>query len=309
MEKGLTDPRHYAAIAEVLRKNSADAEGQVKPADMAQKLQNMGDFRYGEGYNVGYDKGMDAGYSEGCAIASSLIDRSVTSFSDDKLTQLGAYAFYGCSNLVSVDIPRLKSVQFGASVFSHCASLKQVSFPLLQDMGNSMFYNNTALETANLPAVNEVSTAGFSGCKSLKQISVKNARGVCSAGFYDCTSLPSITLPRCFGIDQSAFYNCYALHTVDFSEFMGAYELGNLSTIGPRAFANCKSLKALIIRTKYGVITLTASDAFVGTPIASGDGYIYVPAALLEEYKAATNWSAFAAKFRAIESYPSLTGG
>ena len=39
------------------------------------------------------------------------------------------------------------------------------------------------------------------------------------------------------------------------------------------------------------------------TPIASGTGYIYVPAALVDSYKAATNWSNFAAQFRALEDY------
>ena len=38
-------------------------------------------------------------------------------------------------------------------------------------------------------------------------------------------------------------------------------------------------------------------------PIASGAGYIYVPAALVDSYKVATNWSTYAAQFRALEDY------
>lgn len=45
------------------------------------------------------------------------------------------------------------------------------------------------------------------------------------------------------------------------------------------------------------------------TPMKSGTGYIYVPAALVDSYKAATNWSTYADQIRAIEDYPDITGG
>jgi hypothetical protein len=44
-------------------------------------------------------------------------------------------------------------------------------------------------------------------------------------------------------------------------------------------------------------------NAFDQSPIKSGTGYIYVPRALVEDYKVATNWSAYASQFRAIEDY------
>lgn len=65
MAKGLTDARHYAAIAEVLRKNGTDREGTFQPGEMAEKLQAACDFRYGEGHNEGYDKGLETGFREG----------------------------------------------------------------------------------------------------------------------------------------------------------------------------------------------------------------------------------------------------
>ena len=52
---------------------------------------------------------------------------------------------------------------------------------------------------------------------------------------------------------------------------------------------------------------------FTYCPINNGgddglQGYIYVPKALLEDYKVATNWSVYADKFRAIEDYPDICG-
>ena len=55
--------------------------------------------------------------------------------------------------------------------------------------------------------------------------------------------------------------------------------------------------------------TLGGKGAFNMSPIASGTGYIYVPAALVDSYKAASNWSTYANQIRAIEDYPDICGG
>jgi hypothetical protein len=54
---------------------------------------------------------------------------------------------------------------------------------------------------------------------------------------------------------------------------------------------------------RTSVPSLSSTNAFAGTPIESGTGYIYVPAALIDSYKTETNWSAFAAQYRALEDY------
>ena len=49
-----------------------------------------------------------------------------------------------------------------------------------------------------------------------------------------------------------------------------------------------------------------SSTALAGTPLISGDGFIYVPAALIESYEADSNWSGCV--FRALEDYPDIRG-
>lgn len=73
------------------------------------------------------------------------------------------------------------------------------------------------------------------------------------------------------------------------------------TSIGSSAFRMCSKLKPLLLRGN-NVCTLN-KNVFVSTPISSGTGYIYVPSALIEQYKAATNWSAYSAQFRALEDY------
>lgn len=94
-------------------------------------------------------------------------------------------------------------------------------------------------------------------------------------------------------IGNNAFQYCSALTTVDFPA---------ATSIGDYAFYNCSNLTTLILRSGT-MATLSSTNAFTGTPIASGTGYIYVPASMVDSYKAASNWSTFAAQFRALEDY------
>ena len=73
-------------------------------------------------------------------------------------------------------------------------------------------------------------------------------------------------------------------------------------------FYQCSALTAVIIRSP-AVCTMSDSNAFKSTPIESGTGYVYVPAALVDSYKAATNWTEYANQIRAIEDYPDICGG
>ena len=61
-------------------------------------------------------------------------------------------------------------------------------------------------------------------------------------------------------------------------------------TIATSAFAGASNLKHLVIRSNT-VATLSNTSAFMGTDIATRNGAVYVPANLVDSYKAATNWS------------------
>ena len=114
-----------------------------------------------------------------------------------------------------------------------------------------------------------------------------------ATAFQYCYSLMTIDFPLVTTIKASAFYACKELKTADFS-------LATL--IAQSVFNLCYKLCALILR-KNTVCTLSNTNALTNTPIASGTGYIYVPSALINEYKAATNWVTYAAQFRALEDY------
>ena len=118
-------------------------------------------------------------------------------------------------------------------------------------------------------------------------------------GLAGCTKLTSVVLPAVRMMDGNSMIGCSEIIKADFS---------NLQTIRYSAFYSNKKLVTLIIRTQV-VAKLDNTTAFKDTPITSGTGYVYVPSALVDSYKTATNWSTYADQIRAIEDYPDITGG
>ena len=71
--------------------------------------------------------------------------------------------------------------------------------------------------------------------------------------------------------------------------------------LGGNIFYGSRNVKTLILRSE--TVCDKQNSALYATAIANKEGYIYVPRALVDTYKAATNWSAYAAQFRALEEY------
>lgn len=117
--------------------------------------------------------------------------------------------------------------------------------------------------------------------------------------FQNCSSLTSVSFPNVTSIGDYAFNAAHKLAKAD---------LPKVTSIGQHSFSAANALEALILRNAEKVCSL-GSDAVSYTKISSGSGYIYVPAALVDSYKAAANWQNYADQIRAIEDYPEITGG
>lgn len=183
--------------------------------------------------------------------------------------------------------------------------LESVSLPNATEIGLSAFQYCAKLVTVNAPNVTKVYDSAFSYCNLLKNVNLPNATTFSSYVFYNCNTLENIQLPKLRYIDQYNFSGCYRLVSVDATTATAIYH---------RAFRYCYSLKAVILRSET-VCTLSDTNAFencyhiLGTvnstynPNGDKDGYIYVPAHLAEQYRQATNWSAYASQIRALEDY------
>ena len=140
-------------------------------------------------------------------------------------------------------------------------------------------------------AVTKIGDYAFYNCTALSVVDVPNVESVGGYAFA-FGQLVSVTLPKITELGYDALRNCASLTMVDMPIVKlirnSAFRYTNLTTLLLRANA---------------VVTLHNTGAFGGTPLESGTGYIYVPRALVDSYKTATNWSTYAAQFRALEDY------
>lgn len=221
----------------------------------------------------------------------TLIDRSITEVTS-AVTSIGSYAFDGCSDLITANFPAATTM--GQYAFQNCGALATINFPVATQMAQYAFVNCRSLTTADFPAATSVGGNTFRFCRSLITANFPVAGDTGDQAFYGCTSLKNPRFPVATTVGYQSFGNCTSLATADFPA---------ARTVKNYAFDGCSNLTALILRNTSRAATLSNVIAFTGTPIESGTGYIYVPAALVDTYTAASNWSNFAAQFRALEDY------
>ena len=142
--------------------------------------------------------------------------------------------------------------------------------------------------------VETVGSNAFYGCGNLTTVNFPVVTSIGSSAFYNCKALATANFPTVTSVDTSALRGCAALTTVD---------LPMATSISTYAFSGCSNLSALILRKTDAVCTMASINAVNPTAIYNGVGYIYVPSALVDSYKSASNWSNLAARFRALEDY------
>ena len=223
-----------------------------------------------------------------------LVARNITSYTNDRVTTIGNYAFYSCSRLTTASFPAVTTI--ASSAFYNCTSLTTVSFPAATTISNYAFYSCFNLTTVSFPAATTIRSYAFANCTGLTIVSFPAATTISNYAFANCTGLTTVSFPAATTIGSYAFHKCYSLTTVSFPA---------ATTISSYAFANCSNLKSLYL-TGSRVCTLLHSGVFSSTPIggysvsAGTYGSIYVPASLLTSYKAATNWTYFSSRFVGI---------
>lgn len=252
---------------------------------------------------------------------------------DDTITTIVANRFKSDTTITDVNLPNVVTVN--ESAFESAKALQSLTLTNTVNLNRYCFSGCTALKTAIIPNAtldrdyifsgctsleyvdasdcgrigNAVYGYTFSDCKALRAIKADKAQMIGARSFWNCTSLTDVRFPCLSYIDNYAFMNCYKLCRVDVAE-NSPYRL----SIGNNAFNYAYSLKEVIIRdircaTLGGINAFNGCSHFHGTvneaynPDGLKDGYIYVPAELIDTYKSETNWSTFADQFRALEDY------
>ena len=179
------------------------------------------------------------------------------------VTSIGDYAFANCYSLSSITMHDGVTM-IGDSAFDSCYSLVSITMPDgVTSIGDYAFANCYSLSSITMPdGVTSIGAAAFGNCYSLVSITIPDGITSIEANtFRDCNSLVSITIPDgVTSIWNYAFANCYCAAFYDFTA--------------------CTTVPELV-----------STKVFNGIP---ADCQIRVPASLVDTWKAATNWSAYA---------------
>lgn len=193
--------------------------------------------------------------------------------------------------------------------FANSTTLATAIFTNVSNVGLSAFSNCSALTQVSLPNAITIGNSCFSKASKLLTVNLSNAESLGEYAFRECKAITSINLPQVKALRYWAFYECDKLAKVDLgscNQFIDGWQ-----------FHGCWQLTALIIRSNtvcsapYSVID-SHNGALYNTRFSNhnkGWGYVYVPRALVNSYKSATNWAVIEDCIRAIEDYPDITGG
>ncbi len=159
----------------------------------------------------------------------------------DGIESIGTRAFYGCTNLKTVRLPRASLKTVGDLAFSGCTALKSLGNTSsgVEIVGKNAFAGCTSL--TSLPAFPYLRTVGeyaFTGCTGIENANLGPYTQTLGNGvFADCSALRFASLGSSATIPEDAFQNCTALEDVSLSV--------SLKEICPSAFSFCNALKSI----------------------------------------------------------------
>ena len=176
---------------------------------------------------------------------NTLIQGSNTTIIPNSVTDIGVWAFRGCSNLTSVTIPNSVNgiAEYG---FAECSSLTSLTIPnSITNISLGAFYFCSGLTSLTIPnSVTNIETNAFNGCSGLTSVDIPNSvTRIGDYSFSNCTGLTSVTIPNSvttFG--DHAFVGCTNLTSVTIGK--------SVSSIGTEAFAECTNLTSVTSRMK-----------------------------------------------------------
>ena len=218
------------------------------------------------------NKGGSVGASDTFASYATAIDNLPSGGSDSTLRDLIE------RDITSITIPS-GTTRIGTSAFMGCTSLTSVTIPnSVTEIAYQAFYN-TRITSINLPSgVTSIGIGAFANCVNTTSINLPS--GVTSIGestFETCRSLTSLILPS------------------------------GVTSIGQKAFSGCTGLRYIVCLATTPP-TLGGNNQYAYPFYSTGYGPIYVPAASVDTYKAASGWSTYASRIYPITQLATVDG-
>ena len=165
----------------------------------------------------------------------------------DKITEIGAYAFFGMSgkanpsrqaNLVLPELVSLEEYAFSNAGANYAEDVHLVSFSAakLEDIPEEAFRYQEFLETVSIPNAKTIGKYAFRDCKALSSVNFPLVTEIGEDEFLECSGLVTVNLPVLAAVPECAFKDCTSLADVTLTAAL---------EIGPYAFQDCTALQSI----------------------------------------------------------------
>ena len=179
---------------------------------------------------------------------------------DYQVVAIGEWAFCGCSNMTSIEIPN-SVTSLGVDAFRNTGLTSIVIPNTITTLETYTFYNCSNLITVTLPdGLEIINSSAFEGCSKLTTINIPNTvTTIGNKAFYGCSKLASIQIPSLVTtLSDELFRGC---------SLLANFEIPNtVTTIGNYTFYGCSNLTSIDIPTS---VTSIGSGAFSSTGLTS----------------------------------------
>lgn len=155
---------------------------------------------------------LPSGGGGGTEMEDALVMRTISEYSNDRVSMVSQYTFYHYSNLKSIEL-------------SNCMYIY-----------GSAFYNCSKLVSVNLPLCRYISENAFTLCYSLTSIELPNCLSVSNYVFHGCSRLTLVSLPKVMYLGFSTFYSCSRLTQVYLNS------VSSVTSIKSTTFSGCPKL-------------------------------------------------------------------
>jgi hypothetical protein len=241
-----------------------------------------------------------------------------TEYSDDMITKFRDYAFY-YSPVTSINCPNVTEI--GKYALSECSKLNSINLPNAIVIGDNAFYKGSGNGTASSMILGNVTTIGTSAFYGffkegvIDSLNLNSLQSIAGNAFKGANfSIENIRFPSGMVITSSGELLMAIggnVKLIDIPDGAISFSIPNY------AFRRNYSMTAFILRNTTMLTFTDNSEILTETPIRQagnystvGQGYIYVPSALVNAYKtdwaSKTNLASLVDYIRAIEDYPEI---
>jgi hypothetical protein len=206
------------------------------------------------------------------------------------VTTIGESTFAGCSGLTSITIPN-SVTSIGERIFYKCTGLTSI----VVESGNTKYDSrdncNAIIETATNTLITTCTSSVIPSTVTI----------IGNSAFFGRTDLTSFIIPNSVTyIKDNAFSNCTNLVSITIPDSVTRIGYTGNSDV----FSNCNALASFTCLGTTPPYLANYQYPLRGVP---ADCPIYVPAASVDAYKAASGWSGRAAYIQAIPAPVSTT--